>query len=124
MRTKTGFLCQIQRRLSGVPDRDCTRTTITQHHIETSAVAPIRQKARQLPLAKWEEAEAKIHDMADTGLIQPSDSPWVSPAMLARKKDGSLRFCVAHRVLNDVTRKDLYPLPHIDDALDSVSGST
>ncbi|KAJ8388444.1 hypothetical protein AAFF_G00133200 [Aldrovandia affinis] len=100
------------------------RTTITQHHIEIGAVAPIQQTARRLPLAKWEEAEAKIHQMAVAGIIQPSDIPWVSPAMLVRKKEGFLRFCVDYRLLNNVTRKDLYPLPHIDDALDSVSGST
>ncbi|KAJ8416848.1 hypothetical protein AAFF_G00327260 [Aldrovandia affinis] len=63
-------------------DKDCTHTTVTQHHIETSAGAPIRQRGRWLPLAKWEEAEAKIRKMAAAGIIQPSESPWVSPAML------------------------------------------
>ncbi|KAJ8404570.1 hypothetical protein AAFF_G00334330 [Aldrovandia affinis] len=61
--------------------------------------------------------------MAAAGIIQPSDSPWVSPAMLVRKKDGSLRFCVNYRRLIDVTRKDFYPLPRID-ALDSVAGGS
>ncbi|KAJ8417399.1 hypothetical protein AAFF_G00286260 [Aldrovandia affinis] len=64
--------------------RDCTRTTITQHHIETGAAVPIQQRARQLPLANWEEAEAKIHEMVAAGIIQPSDSPWVSLAVLMR----------------------------------------
>ncbi|KAJ8395672.1 hypothetical protein AAFF_G00029090 [Aldrovandia affinis] len=62
--------------------------------------------------------------MAAAGIIQPSDNPWVSPAVLVRKKDGSLRFCIDYRHLNDVTRKDSYPLPRIYDAFDSVSGST
>ncbi|KAJ8410114.1 hypothetical protein AAFF_G00211550 [Aldrovandia affinis] len=44
-------------------DKDCTRTTVVQHHIETGSAAPIRQQARRLPLAKWEEAEAKINDI-------------------------------------------------------------
>ncbi|KAJ8372899.1 hypothetical protein AAFF_G00276030 [Aldrovandia affinis] len=62
--------------------------------------------------------------MAAAGIIQPSDSPWVSHGMLVHKKDGSLRFCVNYRRLNYVTRKDSYPLPRIDDAHDSVAGST
>ncbi|KAJ8416256.1 hypothetical protein AAFF_G00382780 [Aldrovandia affinis] len=60
--------------------------------------------------------------MAAAGIIQSSDSPWFSPTILARRKDRSLQFCVDY--LNDVTRKDSYPLPRIDFALDSVSGST
>ncbi|KAJ8402815.1 hypothetical protein AAFF_G00364870 [Aldrovandia affinis] len=62
--------------------------------------------------------------MAAAGIIQPSDSPWVSPVMLVRKKDRSLRFCVDYRWLNDVTGKDSYPLWCIDDAINSVSSST
>ncbi|KAJ8390191.1 hypothetical protein AAFF_G00109300 [Aldrovandia affinis] len=54
--------------------------------------------------------------MAAVGIIQPSDSP----AVLVWKKDGSLWFCVNCQCLNDVTTKDSYPLPCIDDALDSL----
>ncbi|KAJ8389934.1 hypothetical protein AAFF_G00112190 [Aldrovandia affinis] len=97
-------------------------TTITQHHIETGVAAPIQQRARWLPLAKWEEAEAKICEMAAAGIIQPSDSLGCASAsaVLVRKIDGSLRFCVDYRHLNDATRKDSYPLPRIDDTLNSV----
>ncbi|KAJ8384801.1 hypothetical protein AAFF_G00197880 [Aldrovandia affinis] len=68
-----------------------------------------------------EETEAKIHKMAAAGIIQPFNSPCVSPAMLMRK---NLRFCIDYHRLNDVTRKDSCLLPHINDALDSVAGST
>ncbi|XP_041929087.1 uncharacterized protein LOC121693610 [Alosa sapidissima] len=61
--------------------------------------------------------------MAAAGVIEPSSSPWAAPAILVRKKDGSWRFCVEYRRLNQVTRKDSYPLPRIDDALDSIAGS-
>ena len=59
--------------------------------------------------------------MQSQGVIEPSHSPWASPVVMVRKKDGSLRFCIDYRKLNEVTRKDSYPLPRVDDLLDSLS---
>ncbi|GFY07905.1 retrovirus-related Pol polyprotein from transposon opus [Trichonephila clavipes] len=61
----------------------------------------------------------KVNDV-----IEPSSSPWASPIVLVRKKDGLTRFCVYYRRLNDVTEKDSYPLPMIDDTLDTLAGNT
>lgn len=60
-----------------------------------------------------------VSDMQKKGVVKPSNSPWASPIVLVPKKDGSLRFCVDFRRLNSITRKDVYPLPRVEDILDT-----
>jgi len=61
--------------------------------------------------------------MLQSGVIQPSTSEWASPVCLVRKPDGSFRFCIDYRRVNAVSRRDAFPVPEVQDALDSLRGS-
>eukprot|EP00731_Ephydatia_muelleri_P008358 Em0004g696a len=99
------------------------RTSVLRHHINIENASPIHQLPRRVPQARREEVRRLLREMLDNGVIEPSDSSWSSLVVLAKKKDGSLRFCVDYRKVNAVTRKDAYPLPRVDDTLDTLGGS-
>ena len=102
---------------------DLGKTDKLQQTINTGSALPMRQPPRRIPAAQREEVRKLLSEMERKGIIQPSKSPWASPVVLVKKKDGSTRFCVDYRKLNSVTHKDAYPLPRIDDTLQSLSGS-
>lgn len=100
------------------------KTELTNHKIDTGDVKPIKVNLRRLGPKEAQAESLEIKKMLKDDVIEKSDSPWSSPVVLVRKKDGSLRFCVDYRKLNNVTKKDVYPIPRIDDTLDSVAGAT
>ena len=99
------------------------RTKQLKHTINTGDHHPIRQQARRIPSCKRQEVHQLLEDMLAHKVIQPSSNPWASPVVLVKKKDGSTRFCIDYRKLNSIPRKDAYPLPRIDDTLDTHSGA-
>ena len=64
-----------------------------------------------------------VAEMLQHGVVQPSTSPWAAPIELVKEKDGTICFCVDYRELNYITRKEAYPLPHIAETLDALSGT-
>ena len=65
----------------------------------------------------------QLRNMQRQGVIQQSTSPWASPIVLVRKKDGDLRLCVDYHHLNSVTKTDAFPIPRIDDLFDQLGKS-
>lgn len=104
-------------------DLDLGRTSLVKHSINTGTSAPIKCPPRRIAPARREEMQRTVNDLANQGVIEKSDSPWSSAVVLVKKKDGTQRFCVDYRALNDVTVKDSYPLPRIDDTLDALVGA-
>ena len=105
---------------SDVFDGNLGHTTILIHEINTGKSAPIKQHPRRIPFAHRDESERQIADMLDKGIIREPTSPWSSPIILVKKKDGEMRFCIDYRKLNSVTIGQAHPLPRVDDILDSL----
>ena len=84
---------------------------------------PIAQKPYRMNPQELEELKKQLDDMLRKGLIRPSASPWGSPVIFVDKRDGTTRLCVDYRKLNDVTIKNKYPLPKIEDLFDQLSGA-
>lgn len=96
------------------------RTNVLSHRIDTEG-APIRQGVRRVPLPQREEIRKLLKEMQERDIIVPSKSPWASPIVLVPKKDGSIRLCVDYRKVNEITHKDAYPIPRVDDTLDTLA---
>ena len=99
------------------------KTDRVQHRIKTWNSPPIRQHPRRLPHSLRGVVKNQVQEMLERDIIRPSASPCSSPIVLVKRIDGRFRFCVDYRKLNSVTTKDSYPLPRIDEALDSYSGA-
>ena len=82
-----------------------------EHNINSGDHQPIKQKLRRTPLGFEKEKEKHLTKLLDTGIIVPSISEWASPIVLIRKSDGTIRYCLDYRKLNDCTVKDGFLCP-------------
>ena len=98
-------------------------TSAIEHEIRIENDEPFKEQFWPIPLPLLEEVRASLRDMLKAGAIHLSQSPWCNLVILVQKKDGTLRFCVDFRHVNAHMKKDLYPLPQIQEALESMAGS-
>ena len=82
------------------------KTSLVQHDIKLDDMTAFKERYCRIPPHQYEEVKKHLKEMLDIGAIHRSTSPWASPVVLVHKKDGSLRFCIDLRKLNNRTIKD------------------
>ena len=97
-------------------------TDLVDHKITVETRNPVYMKPRRVPLAWEKEVDEQVKEMYKNNIIRKSCSPWNAPILLVKKKDQSVRFVCDFRALNDITKKDTYPLPQIKDVIDKMQG--
>ena len=93
--------------------------SLKHHHIETTLGVSVRTKPYRMPEHK-KLVQAEIRAMLELGVIDESHSTWSSPIVLVGKPDGTIRFCIDKRKVNDVSPFDAYPKPWVDELLDQL----
>jgi len=91
--------------------------------IDVQGHPPIRVKPYRVSPTEREVIRIEVEKMLAAGVIKPSTSAWASPVVLVPKPDGSIRFAIDYRKLNSVTRREVYPMPNIQDFLDALKGN-
>ena len=89
-------------------------TTLLEHDIKLTRDAPVRVKQYPLSFNMMEAAKDEVRDIIDLGIVEPSDSPYCSPALIVKKKDNTNKFCIDFRTLNKGTVFDAEPIPNIE----------
>jgi hypothetical protein len=88
------------------------------------STAPIYKRAYRVSGPELVELKKQIYELLEKGYIRPRTSPWTAPVLFVEKKDGTKRMCIDYRALNEVTIKNKYPLPQIEDLFDQLRGAS
>ena len=115
-------LVQEYRDVFALTDAELGQTNLVPLRIDTGDTCPIKIPPHRASPAKLPIIREEVQIMLKRGVIQPSKSPYSAPIVLQTKKDGSWRFCVDYRKLNDVTVKDAFPIPKIHQTFDALNG--
>lgn len=121
--TQVRTLLKRYQSIFAVNESDLGCTNLISHDIPLVDDTPVRQRHRRIPPSEYETVRAHINQLLESQVIRESCSPYASPIVLVKKKDGSLRLCVDYRQLNAKTRRDAFPLPRIEESLDALSGA-
>ena len=104
-------------------DCELRKTHLVTCKIDKGDHPPIKQNPYSLPYSQRQLVKEHVQKMLEAGVIEPSQSPWASPIVIVDKKDGSKRFCVDYRALNEAAVQNSNHLPRIDDILASLNGA-
>jgi hypothetical protein len=85
---------------------------------------PISKRPYRMPINELVELKKQIAELQAKGFVRPTSSPWGAPMLFVEKKDGTQRMCIDYRSLNEVTIKNKYPLPRIEDLFDQMNGAS
>ena len=99
------------------------RTTLMQHDVDVQDSKPVKQRAYRVNPRKARVIREELDYMLKHDLIEPCSSEWSSPVTLVDKPGGSVRFCIDYRTLNKVSKTDSYPLPRVDECIDTVANA-
>ncbi|GBG77341.1 hypothetical protein CBR_g23673 [Chara braunii] len=106
-----------------VHDNDIGLTSVIEHAILTGDHPPISCAPYRYSSAQRVAAFQRIKEFEANGWIEPAIGPWSFPVVIIPKKAGGIHICIDYRKLNDITIKDVYPLPQIDELLDAIGSA-
>ena len=98
-------------------------TTSVKHHIRLHDQTPFKERSRPIHPSDREAVKQHLRELLDAGIIRESESPFASPVVVVKKKNGKIRLCIDFRKLNNRTIKYAYALPHIEEIFSALSGA-